>query len=283
MKDSLTSFSSKIKKEMLLTKTTDKKKIFSELYGIFASKDGIIGNKVNFKTEISYITKRVIENLKALEILDFKYEIDRNDKINTYSVKISNFENIADIDEIWFLKGVFLGNGYIKDPIKGYSLDFFLKDDNIAKKVYDILEGLDKKVFLSKKKEQNIVYIRNNEDILDILILLDAINIFFSYQNITINKEINLKITRNMNYEIANETKKIMTSQEQIKIIKFIDQKIGLINLNKALQEVAQVRLNNEDASLNELAEKLNITKSGIRNRFRRLKEIYERYNNEDE
>lgn len=279
MKDSLTSFSSKIKKEMLLTKTTDKKKILSELYGIFVSKDGIIDNKVNFKTEISYITKRVIENLKALEILDFKYKIERNDKINTYSVEISNFENIADIDEIWFLKGVFLGNGYIKDPVKGYSLDFFLKDDNIAKKVYDILEGLNKKVFLSKKKEQNIVYIRNNEDILDILILLDAINVFFSYQNITINKEINLKITRNMNYEIANETKKIMTSQEQIKIIKFIDQKIGLINLNKALQEVAQVRLNNEDASLNELAEKLNITKSGIRNRFRRLKEIYERYN----
>lgn len=278
MKDNIISFSTKVKKEMLLTKPTNENEIISELYGIFMSKDAIIENKVNFKTEISYIAKRVLENLKNLSYTNFKYSIEKITNHNIYIITIEKFTNFSNINKIWFLKGVFLGNGYIKDPIKGYSIDFFLHNNELANTIYQILKDENKKVFISKKKDQNIIYIRNSEDIMDLLVLFNAINIFFAYQNTTINKEINLKITRNMNYELANETKKILTSSEQINIIKKIDEELGIENLNKALKEVALVRLKNEDASLQELAEKLNITKSGIRNRFRRLKEIYERF-----
>ncbi len=283
MQDNIMSFSTKVKKEMLLKKPCNDTQIISELYGIFVSKGGIINKRVNFKTEISYIVKRVIENLKKLEITDFKLDIIRSEKYNIYTIMLDDFKIMDNIDEIWFLRGIFLVNGYIKDPVKGYSIDFFIKDESVAKKTYDILESFDKKVFLSRKNNENIVYIRNSEDILDLLITFDAVNIFFEYQNTTINKEINLKITRNMNYELANETKKMMTSQDQIKMIKFIDEKLGIRNLNNALQEVALIRLENEDSSLLELAEKLKITKSGIRNRFRRLKEIYEKLDRENE
>lgn len=282
MQDNIMSFSTKVKKEMLLKKPCNDTQIISELYGIFVSKGGIINKRVNFKTEISYIVKRVIENLKKLEITDFKLDIIRSEKYNIYTIMLDDFKIMDNIDEIWFLRGIFLVNGYIKDPVKGYSIDFFIKDESVAKKTYDILESFDKKVFLSRKNNENIVYIRNSEDILDLLITFDAVNIFFEYQNTTINKEINLKITRNMNYELANETKKMMTSQDQIKMIKFIDEKLGIRNLNNALQEVALIRLENEDSSLLELAEKLKITKSGIRNRFRRLKEIYEKLDREN-
>ncbi len=282
MQDNIMSFSTKVKKEMLLKKPCNDTQIISELYGIFVSKGGIINKRVNFKTEISYIVKRVIENLKILEITDFKLDIIRSEKYNIYTIMLDDFKIMDNIDEIWFLRGIFLVNGYIKDPVKGYSIDFFIKDESVAKKTYDILESFDKKVFLSRKNNENIVYIRNSEDILDLLITFDAVNIFFEYQNTTINKEINLKITRNMNYELANETKKMMTSQDQIKMIKFIDEKLGIRNLNNALQEVALIRLENEDSSLLELAEKLKITKSGIRNRFRRLKEIYEKLDREN-
>lgn len=282
MQDNIMSFSTKVKKEMLLKKPCNDTQIISELYGIFVSKGGIINKRVNFKTEISYIVKRVIENLKKLEITDFKLYIIRSEKYNIYTIMLDDFKIMDNIDEIWFLRGIFLVNGYIKDPVKGYSIDFFIKDESVAKKTYDILESFDKKVFLSRKNNENIVYIRNSEDILDLLITFDAVNIFFEYQNTTINKEINLKITRNMNYELANETKKMMTSQDQIKMIKFIDEKLGIRNLNNALQEVALIRLENEDSSLLELAEKLKITKSGIRNRFRRLKEIYEKLDREN-
>ena len=56
---------------------------------------------------------------------------------------------------------------------------------------------------------------------------------------------------------------------------KKIDEKIGLSTLSYPLQELARARLDNEDMSLEELGNILNITKSGIRGRFRRIKEIY--------
>ena len=62
---------------------------------------------------------------------------------------------------------------------------------------------------------------------------------------------------------------------KQIDMIEYIDEKMGLSNLTDALEEIARLRLLNESDSFQELADKLRISKSGIRNRFRRLEEIY--------
>ena len=50
---------------------------------------------------------------------------------------------------------------------------------------------------------------------------------------------------------------------------------MGLDSLTEALKDVAEMRLMNPDLSLQELADLMNISKSGIRNRFRRLEEFY--------
>ena len=50
---------------------------------------------------------------------------------------------------------------------------------------------------------------RNSEDIMDIIYMIGGLNTFFDFEETTINKEIRNKINRNMNWEIANETKKI--------------------------------------------------------------------------
>ena len=89
------------------------------------------------------------------------------------------------------------------------------------------------------------------------------------------NKEIRNKINRNMNWEIANETKKLSAAEKQIKIINKIDEEIGLEELSDVLRETAVSRLENEEMSLQELADLMSISKSGIKNRFRRLEEIY--------
>ena len=78
-----------------------------------------------------------------------------------------------------------------------------------------------------------------------------------------------------MNWEIANETKKLSAAEKQIKIINKIDEEIGLEELSDVLRETAVRRLENEEMSLQELADLMSISKSGIKNRFRRLEEIY--------
>mgnify|MGYP000936228294 FL=1 len=58
-------------------------------------------------------------------------------------------------------------------------------------------------------------------------------------------------------------------------MIKYIDEKIGLAELSNVLQETAKARLENEELSLQELADLMNISKSGIKNRFRRIETMY--------
>jgi hypothetical protein len=130
-------------------------------------------------------------------------------------------------------------------------------------------------VFQTDKKSKSLVYMRNSEDIMDIIYMIGGLNTFFDFEETTINKEIRNKINRNMNWEIANETKKISTSEKQLRMIQKIDDEIGLNNLSAVLRDAAKARIENIDMSLQELGETMNISKSGIRNRFRRIEEIY--------
>ena len=132
-----------------------------------------------------------------------------------------------------------------------------------------------KRVFQTDKKSKSLVYMRNSEDIMDIIYMIGGLNTFFDFEETTINKEIRNKINRNMNWEIANETKKISTSEKQLRMIQKIDDEIGLNNLSAVLRDAAKARIENIDMSLQELGETMNISKSGIRNRFRRIEEIY--------
>ncbi len=271
MKTKKESFSTILKKEMLEKKAANSVEAISEIYGLFYSRNSLRTNNLIFKTELLYIVNRLKENFRIIKDIDYKIEKEKR----VYTIIVNNFK-YTQLDDKWVLRGYFISSGYIRDPKKTYSLDFFIDYEDSAQKLYDILKNMDIKVLMTNKKENEIVYVRNNEDILDIIVKLDAINSFFKYEETTINKEIKLKITRNINYELANETKKLTSSNKQIRMIEKIDKNIGITKLTAPLQELAKLRLEYQELSLQELATKLNITKSGVRNRFRRLQEIYD-------
>jgi hypothetical protein len=60
----------------------------------------------------------------------------------------------------------------------------------------------------------------------------------------------------------------------QIKAIETISQTIGLQSLDTMLFEVAEARLADKNASMQELADRLKITKSCINHRMRKIMEI---------
>lgn len=304
MEKNSVSYSNKLKKEILNKKneSSSQQEIIAELFGLFLSKNSFRSDGIYFKTEINYIARRVYENLKLIPNLFFQFSYSKHNKLGIHNVFIIKIEEKSNninvyskfINDLFYFKtygitkmedrtiassiirGYFLSCGYIKDPNKGYSIDFFVDTEDAATFLYLLLGNMGKRIFQTEKKNKNIVYIRNCEDILDIIVLLGGVTSFFEYEEVTINKEISSKINRNINYEIANETKKLKTSFMQIDMIKKIDEKIGLSTLSYPLQELARARLDNEDMSLEELGNILNITKSGIRGRFRRIKEIYE-------
>ncbi|KID49472.1 hypothetical protein C095_04805 [Fusobacterium necrophorum subsp. funduliforme B35] len=125
------------------------------------------------------------------------------------------------------------------------------------------------------------MYLRNSEDIMDMLVLMGAMKQFFSYEETTMMKDLKNKTIREMNWEVANETKTLNTGNYQIKMIEYIEENMGLHNLTPVLLEAVKVRLEHPESSLQELADFIGISKSGIRNRFRRIEGIYEKLKEE--
>jgi len=288
------SYSSNVKQEITQKIPVTNLECLAEISSIFENKANLVKEGIEIKMENSILAKRLYSLIKATSSLQFgiKYSITKKFTehriyvITLYkqkglkefleSLKFS-FLDIIQNDEIFrgYIRGFFLSCGYIKDPKKEYSLDFFVDNKELADKIYNILLSKKKKIFKTIKKNKILVYLRNSEDIMDILVSMNALKYFFEYEEITIIKNLKNKTIREMNWEVANETKTLNTGNYQIKMIKYIDEKLGLNTLTDVLKEAAMLRLNNPEDSLQSLADMINISKSGIRNRFRRIEEIY--------
>jgi len=288
------SYSSNVKQEITQKIPVTNLECLAEISSIFENKANLVKEGIEIKMENSILAKRLYSLIKATSSLQFGIKYSITKKFTEHRIYVItlykqkglkeflesfkfSFLDIIQNDEIFrgYLRGFFLSCGYIKDPKKEYSLDFFVDNKELADKIYNILLSKKKKIFKTIKKNKILVYLRNSEDIMDILVSMNALKYFFEYEEITIIKNLKNKTIREMNWEVANETKTLNTGNYQIKMIKYIDEKVGLNTLTDVLKEAAMLRLNNPEDSLQSLADMINISKSGIRNRFRRIEEIY--------
>jgi len=288
------SYSSNVKQEITQKIPVTNLECLAEISAIFENKANLVKEGIEIKMENSILAKRLYSLIKATSSLQFGIKYSITKKFTEHRIYVItlykqkglkeflesfkfSFLDIIQNDEIFrgYLRGFFLSCGYIKDPKKEYSLDFFVDNKELADKIYNILLSKKKKIFKTIKKNKILVYLRNSEDIMDLLVSMNALKYFFEYEEITIIKNLKNKTIREMNWEVANETKTLNTGNYQIKMIKYIDEKLGLNTLTDVLKEAAMLRLNNPEDSLQSLADMINISKSGIRNRFRRIEEIY--------
>lgn len=289
------SYTSQVKTEIIKKSSYTEKEKIAELRAIFDSKNAINKNNIELRLESIELANRVYRILKEVTTLKLsvKYSTSKNfGEHNVYIIGIQNqmnFRNFLKTLEEYkgvdksedeekirgFVRGLFLSTGYIKNPEKEYAMDFFLDDEDLAEELYMTLLFLGKKVFKTQKRNKPLVYLRNSEDIMDILVMSGSIKEFYKYEETTMMKDLKNKTIREMNWEVANETKTLNTGLKQIRQINYIGAKIGINNLTPVLEEVAFLRLKNPESSLQELAEMIGISKSGIRNRFRRIEETY--------
>ncbi|MDR1835579.1 MAG: DNA-binding protein WhiA [Fusobacteriaceae bacterium] len=295
------SYTTRVKKELfgLRNVPADEKK--AELLGILACKNAFSEERILLQVENLDVARRVWLTLRELTPLKIgiKYSVSR--KLGTHKIfavqvqrqkgyeafltELSDLRNLVKTEEAIrnaFIRGAFLACGYIKDPRREHALDFFIDSEALAWELFALLERIGKKSFLTKKRGKYLLYLRNSEDIKDLLILTGALEEYFSYENVTILKELKNKTVREMNYEVANETKALNTGKKQVEMIRYIREKSGLNNLSGALSDVAFVRLQNPERSLQEIADIIGISKSGVRNRFKRIEEIYQDLQNQN-
>ncbi len=291
------SFTQIVKEEVLHKAVSKSREKDMEMYAILKTKKAILSNRVEIKLENIGLAKRVYSYFKEETDLKFsiKYSISKHfGEHKVYYIIVPKqpelkklLEKLNKLEETellnsdsrlrGYIRGMFLACGYIKSPEKEYAMDFFVESEFQAYKLENILRKLEKRVFHTIKKNKNLVYLRNSEDIMDILILIGAKHAFFQYEEVTVVKEIKNKTIRSINWEVANETKLLNAAQKQIKMINYIKDKDRFKDLTSTLQQTAEMRLENTELSLLELANLSGLSKSGIRNRFRRIENFYKK------
>ena len=174
-----------------------------------------------------------------------------------------------------FLRGVFLSTAKITDPQNSYQLEFSFSSSNIsiASKIYRFLTFLGFVPKIINRKNSIGLYFKSNGMISDILYYIGAVTQSFEYANAGIEKEIRNNENRATNCVTKNIFKSVSASKRQIDCIKLLINSHRLDNLSEELQQTAMIRLNNEDASLSELALLHNppISKSGLNHRLQKL------------
>lgn len=175
-----------------------------------------------------------------------------------------------------FLAGAFLSCGTVSSPEKDYHLEFIVPFLNLTKSFITFLQEMELNPKLTNRKGYNIIYFKVSEQIEDCLYMMGASVAMFDMMNVKIVKEIRNSANRKANCETANIDKMVRAASPQIAAILKIKDKRGLSSLPEPLEQMALIRLENPDSSLQELAEMFDppLSKSGANHRLKRLVEI---------
>jgi cell division protein WhiA len=175
-----------------------------------------------------------------------------------------------------YIKGAFLGGGSVSNPEKTYHLEFVTHDNEYAEDLSRLINEYSLNSKVIQRKSSFIVYIKEGEQIVDLLNIIGAHSALLELENVRIMKEMRNNVNRLVNCETANLSKTVNAAVRQVESIKLIQNEIGLARLPKNLREIAELRLNYPDESLKELGEMLNppVGKSGVNHRLRRIEKI---------
>lgn len=194
------------------------------------------------------------------------------------SVRI-NYANLANECCVKaFLRGAFLSCGSISSPDKTYHLEFVVPFKKLSQDLIKIMGELELFPKYVKRKGNHIVYFKDSESIEDFLAYIGAQNASLYLMNIKIEKDVKNSVNRKLNFELCNIEKTVSASQKQVEAITHIKATTGLSILPDNLRAIAKLRIDNPEASLNDLVSLYSedISRSGIKHRLDKICEISE-------
>lgn len=175
-----------------------------------------------------------------------------------------------------YIRGAFLSGGSMTNPEKSYHIEFLNHEEELSLNLQRLINSFGLNSKLVKRKGQFVVYLKDGEQITDLLNIMESHNALLEWENIRVIKDVRNSLNRSVNCETANIGKVTSASVKQIEDIMFIKNTKSLEFLSESLEEIARLRLENQDLSLKEIGEMLNppVGKSGVNHRFRKISEI---------
>ena len=255
-----------------------------------------INDIYNTKAELIVKERKNLNKTKSymIEIDDDSETIMDDLEISFLEGKIS--KNIVKNDDTisGYLAGAFLAAGSVNSPVtSNYHLEIALNSENYAKwlaKLFAKYKNSNIEPKITSRRDQYVLYFKKSDQISNFLIMIGAVSSCLEFEDVRADRDLNNSYNRLTNMDTANMKRTIETGKRQAEEIRLIDQYLGIDNLgNIKERELCHLRLENEAASLQELADmmserfKKTITKSNINHLFRSIHEFYLRFNNDNQ
>ena len=296
------SFSYRAKQE-IIERINSREKADACLMGVLLCANSLSCDDITVLTENDLLrdffvlnAERILEKKGAVEVT----QIQRKSSAVLYDLKITDAQDrlylldYFQLDESrgmtkddlpkpkfypFVVGGIFLACGSVNNPEKKYHMEFVMPSLELCNSLGLLL--IDNYGIVPKhveRKHYQIDYIKDSENIIDILTMMGAQMASLEIMNVKMMKDVKNKINRSMNCDNANIDKALGAAERQISDIELIDSTMGLDSLPDTLRDIARIRYENIDFTLKELGAAMEppISRSGANHRMQKIAEIAE-------
>lgn len=267
----------------------------------------ITGNerfRLEIATETAPVARKVIKLLHGLYDLKTELTVRRSvlHKTNNYLITVPTQVNLPqalselgilddslgltqgilgrvvrrDCCAISYLRGAFLGGGFVADPHGDFHFELTAESEQIAEDLAALMRRFEVPAKVTRRRGLYTVYLKGAEPIVTFLALVGAHSALLRTEDVRVVKSMRNDVNRLVNAETANLERTADAAIAQVEAIGLLDARVGLDNLPPALRELARLRVENPDVSLRELGELADppLTKSAVYHRVRRIEEL---------
>ena len=176
-----------------------------------------------------------------------------------------------------YFKGILYGGAKIQFPDEdypNYCLQIFFSDMAYCQSIVKVLQDMGISVKVYERKSVNILQSRTGNDIADILALAGAVDSVLELNNIIAEREKENEFNRQSNLYMAHYKKAVDSAQKYLQAIEYLQERGALDRLDDRLKAVALARVENNDASMQELADVLGTSKTSLSRYLNKLLDI---------
>ena len=172
-----------------------------------------------------------------------------------------------------YLRGAFLGGGYIADPRGAFHFELAGPSEELIAACLELMREHGMRDRYIRRHNMYAIYIKGIEQITAFLAFVGAHQSALAIENARVIKSVRNDTNRRVNAEIANQLKTTRASMQQIECIRRLVGQKGIEAIPESLREVALLRLKHPDASVKELGELADppLSKSAVYHRMRRI------------
>jgi len=239
-------------------------------------------SKVNAKTGEPPIDLMVPSGMTKQVLSDFEIMSSNEEDYTSFIEGIPQDLVRSDKSRKAYFKGLYLGCGsvYIPSSItedekkEGYHFELSINDDSIIDDVMELLSDLRINTKMSERGENKLLYVKDKHEVLEVLLTLDLTESALKLKTIIDERETTNALNRAVICETANLDKTYAAASKHILAIGKLKSLDQFDSLPEAIKETANARTEHSEASMQELAEILGITKSCLNHRLRKIVEL---------